>query len=300
MTGAGKADTNSEEGWTLLPNGKVLTADVFGEPNSERFNPSNGSWSSAGTVPVNLINQFEIGPQVLRPDGTVFVAGGSQHTAIYNTHNRRWSAGPDFPIVAGQQLDVADGPASLLPNGDVLVAASPGVYLAPASILVFDGAHFTTVAAPPNAPNDSSYNIRLLVLPTGQVLETDSSDDVEIYTPGGAPDRSIAPAISSVPTTLTHGNTYTVSGIRFNGFSQANAYGDDAQAATNYPLVRIRNNATGHVFYARTHDHSFMGVASQATVSTMFDVPSTIELGASTLVVVANGIHSPPVDVTIN
>lgn len=300
MTGAGKADTNSEEGWTLLPNGKVLTADVFGEPNSERFNPSNGSWSSAGTVPVNLINQFEIGPQVLRPDGTVFVAGGSQHTAIYNTHNRRWSAGPDFPIVAGQQLDVADGPASLLPNGDVLVAASPGVYLAPASILVFDGAHFTTVAAPPNAPNDSSYNIRLLVLPTGQVLETDSSDDVEIYTPGGAPDRSIAPAISSVPTTLTHGNTYTVSGIRFNGFSQANAYGDDAQAATNYPLVRIRNNATGHIFYARTHDHSFMGVASQATVSTMFDVPSTIELGASTLVVVANGIHSPPVDVTIN
>jgi hypothetical protein len=43
-----------------------------------------------------------------------------------------------------------------------------------------------------------------------------------------------------------------------------------------------------------------MGVASQATVSTMFDVPSGIELGASTIEVVANGIHSPPVAVTID
>jgi len=155
-------------------------------------------------------------------------------------------------------------------------------------------------ARPPNAPNDASYNMRLLVLPTGQILETDGSDDVEVYTPGGTPDRSIAPAISAVPTSLTHGNTYIISGVRFNGVSQANAYGDDAQSATNYPLVRITNNATGHVFYARTHDHSFMGVASNATVSTMFDVPNAIDLGASSLVVVANGIHSPPVGVTIH
>jgi hypothetical protein len=32
-------------------------------------------------------------------------------------------------------------------------------------------------------------------------------------------------------------------------------YGDDPQAAANYPLVRITNNRTGHVFYSRTHDH---------------------------------------------
>jgi hypothetical protein len=31
--------------------------------------------------------------------------------------------------------------------------------------------------------------------------------------------------------------------------------GDDPQAAANYPLVRIANNRTGHVFYSRTHDH---------------------------------------------
>jgi hypothetical protein len=73
------------------------------------------------------------------------------------------------------------------------------------------------------------------------------------------------------------------------------------QTATNYPLVRIANNKTGHVFYARTHDHSSMGVATgSTTVSTNFDVPTTMETGASSLVVVANGIPSQAVNVTVN
>jgi hypothetical protein len=77
------------------------------------------------------------------------------------------------------------------------------------------------------------------------------------------------------------------------------AYGDDVQAATNFPLVRITNNATGHVFYSRTHDHSSMAVAFGGIVSTQFDVPTGQESGASSLVVVVNGIPSAPVDVTV-
>jgi hypothetical protein len=69
---------------------------------------------------------------------------------------------------------------------------------------------------------------------------------------------------------------------------------------SSYPLVRITNTASGHVFYARTHNHSTMGVATGTkVVSTNFDVPSGMETGASTLVVVANGIPSAPVDVTV-
>lgn len=79
------------------------------------------------------------------------------------------------------------------------------------------------------------------------------------------------------------------------------AYGDDFQDATNYPLVRITNNTTKHVFYCKTHNHSTMAVATGAAiVSTEFDVPSTIETGASSLVVVANGIPSASVAVTVN
>jgi len=69
---------------------------------------------------------------------------------------------------------------------------------------------------------------------------------------------------------------------------------------SSYPLVRITNNSTKHVFYARTHDHSTMAIATgKKIVSTNFDVPKSAETGASSLVVVANGIPSAPVSVTV-
>ena len=83
--------------------------------------------------------------------------------------------------------------------------------------------------------------------------------------------------------------------------SQAASFGDEYQTATNYPLVRITNNSTGHAFYAKTHDHSTMGVATGSKiVSTNFDVPAGMETGASSLVVVANGIPSQAVSITVN
>ncbi len=128
-----------------------------------------------------------------------------------------------------------------------------------------------------------------------------NSDFVEIYTPAGSPNPSWAPTITGSPITVNPGGkNFLLTGTQFNGLSQAVAYGDDYQAATNYPLVRITNTASGHVFYARTHSHSTMAVATGATsVTTEFDVPNSIELGASTLVVVANGIASLPAAVTV-
>ncbi len=54
------------------------------------------------------------------------------------------------------------------------------------------------------------------------------------------------------------------------------------------------------MFYCRTHNHSYMGIGSNKTVSTMFDVPSGIETGASTIYVVVNGIVSAGVSVTVS
>jgi hypothetical protein len=99
---------------------------------------------------------------------------------------------------------------------------------------------------------------------------------------------------------LARGGSYQVSGIRFNGVTAGAAYGDDAQAATNFPLVRIINVKTSHVFYSRTHDHSSMAVASDDVVSTHFDVPAVQETGPSLLQVVANGVASLPVFVVIH
>jgi len=126
-------------------------------------------------------------------------------------------------------------------------------------------------------------------------------DTVQLYTSAGQPAPSWAPTISAFPASVLRGSSYAISGTQFNGLSQAAAFGDEEQAATNYPLVRITNQSTGHVFYARTHDHSTMAVATgSAVVSTSFDVPSGMETGASSLEIVANGIASPSVRLTVN
>jgi hypothetical protein len=327
-TGAGKFDIHDEEGWTLLPNKHVLTVDAYvGQynptgTNSEIYVPASGKWHSAGSTVVQLWDSAancggskaassEVGPAVLRPDGTVFYTGangcGAGHTAIYNSNTENqtdgpensnmgnWTAGPDFP----NALDIADGPASLLPNGNVLLDTSPGIFNPPTSFFEFDGANLNPVPGPPNAPGDISFYGNMLILPTGQVLFTDFSDDIEIYTAAGTYNPAWAPRIKESPDTVRPGGSYVISGHRFNGLSQGAAYGDDVQAATNYPLVRITNRTTGHVFYSRTHDHSSMAVAFRGIVSTHFDVPANQELGVSDLVVVANGIPSRSVTVNV-
>jgi hypothetical protein len=299
----GKADPKSEEGWTLLPSGNVLTVDLENGTASEVYNSTTQSWSSAGSTGNTLINSscdggFETGPAVLRPDGTVFALGGLGYTGIYNSGTGAWSAGPPLPFGLG----VDDGPAALLPDGNVLLMASPysPCYAPGSSFYEFDGSTLTPVAGPPNASVDTSYYGRMLVLPTGQILFTDGSSNVQIYTPAGTYQESWQPTITSVASNLKAGVTYTITGTQFNGLSQGAMYGDDAQMATNFPLVRITNERTGHVLYARTHDHSTMAVATGSTsVSTQFDVPANIESGTSTLEVVANGIPSLPVTLPV-
>jgi len=306
---AGKNDFNAEEGWTLLPDGTILTFDVKDHPKSERYLPEKGKWISAGNLPADLWEAQnccgcipydpnkpcyqppgEVGPAVLRPDGTVFATGGvvgsaKAHTDIWTPPSAgdrkgHWTAGPDFP--SGEEA--GDCYAALLPNGNVLVQTLSG------SLYEFDGAHLTR--EPFNGGGGA-----LMVLPTGEILVGGSA----VYKSTGTFNPAWAPAISAFPSTVARGASYQISGTQFNGLSQANSFGDEDETQTNYPLVRITNNATGHVFYTRTHDHSTMGVVTgPVIVSTNFDVSAATETGASTLVVVANGIPSQPVSITVN
>lgn len=307
LNSTGKKDFDAEEGWTLLPDGSVLTYDVKASPNSERYNVTAQAWTTQGSTVQNLMAPpsvgiirccngvvyrppGEVGPAILRPDGTVFATGGTHagaregHTAIYTPGAKgakgTWAAGPDFP--PGQ--DSADSFAALLPDGNVLVEAESG------QLYEFDGKNLIDTKL--NAGGGGS----LLVLPTGEVIVGGG----ELYEWKGKVQAGWAPVIDNVPAVLTRGTTYAISGKQFNGLSQAASFGDEYQTATNYPIVRIQNNASGHVIYARTHDHSSMGVATgSAEVSTNFDLPASAETGASTVEVVANGIASAPVAVTI-
>jgi hypothetical protein len=354
---AGKHDFNAEEGWTLLPDGSVLTIDVKDHPRAERFlpnaKPSLTKWVNAGRTPSNLqasdtnsVKEIifdngkkiyyppgEVGPAILMPDGAVFAAGAVcgipgtgpydcqvvtkvGHTAIFtNGLNSPWAAGPDFPNGEG----AGDSYANLLPNGHVLVETNPAGSLndarsrfariashaihpaigAPGPVTTpgwhfyeFDGVHLTYESAADFVGGQAST----LLLPTGEVMLNGQA----VYATTGTYPPAWAPTITKAPVDVALGGSYKLSGTRFNGLSQANAYGDESGVATNYPLARITNTETGHVVYARTHGFSSMGVATGAKiVSTLFDVPKTTELGASTLVVVANGIPSRPVTITV-
>jgi hypothetical protein len=303
---AGKSDFNAEEGWTLLPDGTVLTFDVLNAPNSEIYNPATQTWQTAGSTIVDLHSpspfgcipygpngEFcyfppgEVGPGILLADGRVFCTGsystaGPGHTALYAPSTATWAVGPDFP----NGDNAGDSFAALLPNGNALIEGVSG------TLYEFDGTHLNTTLSAFGA---------LMVLPTGQILVSNSTF-AQVYTPANTKFQpKWAPVIQQFPATVVRGSTYQIFGQQFNGLSQAASFGDELETATNYPLVRITNNATGHVFYARTHDHSTMGVATgQAQVSTNFDVPATAETGSSSLEVVANGIASKPVSITVN
>ncbi|HEX4078667.1 MAG TPA: hypothetical protein VHX61_07325 [Rhizomicrobium sp.] len=305
LTSTKKNDFSAEEGWTLMPDGTILTADVKANPLSESYDASTGKWTNLGSTVANLQGPQnccgdcipygkhdqkcydppgEIGPAILRADGTVFATGATHqgantgHTAVY-TPGSGWAAGPDFPN--GDQA--GDDFAVLLTDGDVVVEGNSGV--------LYDFNGTTLVSTSINAEGGS-----LMVLPTGQILV----GGFEVFNSSGTYQSAWQPTITKYPSAVSPGSSYKISGTQFNGLSQANAFGDEFSLATNFPLVRITNTSSGHVFYAHTYDHSTMAVATGGkTVSTHFDVPSSIETGASTLVVVANGIPSASVSITV-
>jgi hypothetical protein len=200
------------------------------------------------------------------------------------------------------QYDSADGPASVLPDGDVLFDVSPCVFNAPIAFFEYHPGSNTLTAVPnaANAANDSTFDTRMLALPNGQVLFNDGSRQMLVFTAGGTPHSAWAPSITGLSSfSIARGQTASLSGTQLAGLDQGAAYGDDAQDNTNFPLVRITNSATGRVAYARTRNWTSVSVAPGAASSTDFTVPASTQTGASTLVVVANGIASAPVPVTI-
>jgi len=304
-TGTGKFDWNDEEGWTMLPNGNIITVDAYvGQTTCcqlgyQIYNPTTGAWTTpSNNTVVNLVDpsSLELGPMPLLPNGTVFGAGATTNNALYTISTGTWAQAPSF----GGSLDIADGPAAVLPDGNALFDTSPGIFQNGSVFFEWDGKNLNETSAPPNASIDSSYVGDMVVLPTGQILFTDFTSDVEIYTPSGSACSGCAPSIRAVATTLTHGSKNNqISGTQFNGLDQGSYYGDDNQSSTNFPIVRI-TDSTGAVVYCRTH--GWLGGVAQGTTVThaLFDIPGTIHTGTASLVVVANGIPSAAKTVTIN
>jgi hypothetical protein len=252
----------------------------------------------------------------MRADGTLVAFGGDtgcagasptvDPTAIYTAATGVWTAGSNVPSVCGRgaksPCTLADAPAALLPDGNILFAASAGYAESPTHFFEYTSKNAIEQVADTlfNASSSSSFYYNFLVLPNGQILSTDFSSVPELYTPKGPAKAGWAPVIAAgYPKKLIPGDSYTISGTQLNGLSQGAYYGDDAQASTNYPIVRIRNVSTGKVVYARTANHSTMSIEPGASGSTTFTVPASIGKGASQLVIIANGIASKAVTVLV-
>jgi hypothetical protein len=302
-----RGGNQDEASWVKLPDGSILSVDPFGV-NSERYIPSLNQWINDAVVPVGLYDGYdsEIGAAFLLPSGKAFFIGATGNTAIYtpsgNTNAGSWIAGPVIP----NGLSTPDAPAAMMVNGKILCAVSPaptssGDYLSPTSFYEYDPVanSFSSVTGPTGATLDSpSYATRMLALPDGNILFSDESEALYVYSPGGSPLAAGKPAILGFTTNAD--GSYHLTGTLFNGISQGAQYGDDAQMDGNYPLVRMVSFG-GKVYYARTTNWSGTLVMTGANVvSTDFRPPATLANGLYYLTVVANGNCSAAVLATVS
>ncbi len=331
-----------EAGWTLMTNDKVLMVEPWLHTQCplsgyELYDPVADQWScGSGHVPGQLYQSDtgEIGAAVMMYNGDVIQFGANDQmpaTALYNVSTDSWTWGPTPP----NNLIQTDGPAALEPNGNVLALMSPWTtrarstynqqfHLGPGpgacqavEYVPSPGTGIGLVQALAQQPRMCSLNYseipgHLLVLPTGQVMLTYTSNVAEIFTPlQQQPWPDVAPQVSWISdnSSLSGGNTYSLLGYQLNGLSQANMFGDDYQAASNYPLIVLQdtNNPASLVFATTSNefDPSDSPISRSNSIEphhltgTHFTVPGGSCSGNYKLTVITNGISSKPVPVSI-
>lgn len=313
----GQPGRTNEETWILLPDDTILTVQCFSPFGGQKYVISAAAWQSEGTATVTLVDAAmnEIGPAMLMYNGKVIFFGaanssGHGKTAIYTlpatpSGTGTWAAGPDIPLVGKQVMVCNDCPATLLPNGKVLFTAAnfvAGGWGSPVEFFEYDPATntITQTSTPSNnntfpygPANAGIYWSRMMLLPTGEVMYSPSSNNVQVYQPVGGPQNAWRPTISSVsPVGVLWSSLHQLTGTQLNGLSQANIYGDDCYPATNYPLVQLTAPGTNDVYYCRTHNFSSMGVATGAAMQTVEFTTEGVPAGTYDLRVIANGISS--------
>ena len=294
-----RADVSVEETWVQLPGGNVLSYDLFTNGLTAQFyDMATNTWQDTGPVPIDLRTGTEIGAALQMADGRIFQVGGNNQTAIYDPLSNSWQAGPTMPVGIGSD----DAPAVALPNGHILFVADRPSFSAPSFIFDYDPTNNRLVDVTPGdlrgptMTNVQAFITRMLVLPNSHALLSTSSGTIWDYAPDGVPDDTVRPRVESV-TSLGSG-VYSISGSRLNGYSEGAAYGDDAQMATNYPIVQLTNSA-GRVFYGRSFDWQPGLTTDNSLVTTSFSLPAGLAIDDYELRVIASGISSAPVNFSL-
>lgn len=300
----GVGDQYSEQGYTLLQTGDVLTVSTS-DQTSKRYNYLTNAFVSDADVPVVMYdNNNQIGPGITLMDGRVIWFSGVGYTCIYNPgpqgHNGTWIQGPNMPIMPdGSQLLVADDGAILESNGKVFLQCSSTSSIYQSVFVEYDPT-LNSIAVVSGSPADGGARnrCRMLLLPNGHGLVSLSTGEWYDVTFAGTHQASWAPTITSFPSQAMVGTTVELAGTQLCGLSECQSFGHDNQQAENYPMVRFEDSATGHVTYARAHGVSTRSISPGRTGTVLVDIPSTPS-ETQTVFAVAMGIPSNGITVNI-
>lgn len=309
-----------------LPDGNVFF--LGGNGNSALYNPSTNSWTAGPSITQTLTTLAQpissttdttivVTPPANIPSTPFYVQIDQEIMEVTNVS----SDGKTWTVVRGQLNTTAtthvqgasvaqlwlpgDNPAAELPDGEVIFAAGQQDQAAPTALFDYDPSTNTvtpldTSAMPPRLvsllQSTADDYLSLLVLPTGQMLLSDRTDNrLYLYTPSATsmtPVSGTQPTISNIVSNSD--GSFTLIGTQLTGISEGAFYGDDQGMSENYPLVQL-TAPDGTVSYARTFNWSTTAVATgQTPETTEFSLPLGIAAGTYQLSVVAAGISSQP------
>ncbi len=325
-----------ELGPTLrLQDGRIF--QIGANQHTALYTESTNTWAAGPDIIGSLTNSqgttsgtfgADDAPAAILPNGHVVLAADAGPAVVTTTGNVTSGSRviTNIPSTAGLQVGwsitgtigsttVISGSISSVDSATQVTASRSatatatgisitfgGEFSRPTQLFDFDPNANTLSPVSPAIPDSSlnsraSYVTRMLVLPTGQLLFSDSSNQLYVYTPDGTPAPALRPVVNKIA--YSSGGVFTLAGKQLNGQSAGSAYGDDVQNDENYPIVRLAD-ASGNVFYCRTTNWSSTGVGQSTTPETVaFTLNPAITAGNYTLVVTGAGISSFPTFINI-
>jgi hypothetical protein len=316
----------AEATWVKLQDGSILTADPPVSPGgiqtSERYILGQHGWFSDAPLGFCLFDTYygygdgEEGPAFLLPSGQAIFIGGATVSGTFTpatpSSHDTWAEAtiaPASAITGGLPLAADDAPGAMMATGKILLALNFGATpfdVTPSPVLFFEydpvQQSYLEVPAPPDSvsatlgPWADCSSTTMLDLPDGTVLtRAGCSNQLFVYHPSGVALQQGRPTITTV--TANPVGSYHLVGTGLTGISEGASYGDDAQMATDYPLVRLIGSY-GKVQYARTYNWTSTSMMPGASGSVDFDIPA-LAPGAYSLQVVVNGNASGSVAFSI-
>jgi hypothetical protein len=196
-----------------------------------------------------------------------------------------------------------EGPAAILPSGKFCYVAGTR-YISDVAgfgyVFMWDGTTSSPVKTTlPGGALLYPTTTQMVVLPSGELFVTSQGGGVFLYQDTGATvDSTQKPVVDNIPTTFGQGGTYRVIGKQLTGLHVGSIFGDESPNQSNHTLVRL-TKSDGTVYFAPTKNWSYRGIQPNRSSSVEFTITTSIPVGVYDLNVIANGVASDPVSVTV-